>query len=158
MASLYPVNLQAPDITPYRKGNTGIDYVTTFDSAKPGPHVLLTAVVHGNELCGAIALDFLFRNDVRPTRGKLTLAFMNVAAYHNFDPANPDVSRYVDEDFNRVWDADTLAGPRDSAELRRARQLRPIIEQVDYLLDIHSMQHPTVPPPKSPNLMTCERS
>ena len=145
MASLYPVNLQAPDITPYRKGNTGIDYVTTFDSAKPGPHVLLTAVVHGNELCGAIALDFLFRNDVRPTRGKLTLAFMNVAAYHNFDPANPDVSRYVDEDFNRVWDADTLAGPRDSAELRRARQLRPIIEQVDYLLDIHSMQHPTVP-------------
>ena len=145
MASLYPVNLQAPDITPYRKGNTGIEFVTTFASGKPGPHVLLTAVVHGNELCGAIALDFLFRNDVRPTRGKLTLAFMNVAAYHNFDPANPDVSRYVDEDFNRVWGEDTLAGSRDSAELRRARELRPIVNQADYLLDIHSMQHPTVP-------------
>lgn len=145
MASLYPVNLQAPDITPYRKGNTGIDYVTTLDSGKPGPHVVLTAVVHGNELCGAITLDFLFRNDTRPTRGKLTLAFMNVAAYHNFDPANPDASRYVDEDFNRVWGDDTLAGTRDSAELRRARQLRPIIDQADYLLDIHSMQHPTVP-------------
>jgi predicted deacylase len=145
MASLYPVNLQAPDITPYRNGNTGVDYVTTFDSGKSGPHVVLTAVVHGNELCGAIALDFLFRNDARPTRGKLTLAFMNVAAYHNFDPANPDASRYVDEDFNRVWSEDTLAGSRDSVELRRARELRPIIDQADHLLDIHSMQHPTVP-------------
>lgn len=145
MASLYPVNLRAPDITPYRKGNTGIDYVTTFDSGKSGPHVVLTAVVHGNELCGAITLDFLFSNDVRPTRGKLTLGFMNVAAYHNFDPASPDASRYVDEDFNRVWGDETLAGSRDSVELRRARRVRRIIDQADYLLDIHSMQHPTVP-------------
>ena len=28
----YPVNIEAPDITPYREGNTGIDYVTTLDS------------------------------------------------------------------------------------------------------------------------------
>ncbi len=30
-------------------------------------------------------------------------------------------------------------------ELRRARKVRPLIDQVDYLLDIHSMQHPTAP-------------
>ncbi|MEE9559301.1 MAG: M14 family metallopeptidase [Acidiferrobacterales bacterium] len=145
MASSYLVNLQAPDITPYRAGNIGVDYVTTFDSGKPGPHIMLSAVVHGNELCGAITLDFLLRNDVRPTRGKLTLGFMNVAAFERFDPANPDVSRYVDEDFNRVWDKTVLEGTRDSTELRRARELRPIVDQADYLLDIHSMQHPTVP-------------
>mgnify|MGYP003333113703 CR=1 FL=1 len=145
MASPYPVNLQAPDITPYREGNTGVDYVTTFDSGKSGPHVMLSALVHGNELCGAITLDFLLRNDVRPTRGKLTLGFMNVAAYENFNPADPDSSRYVDEDFNRVWDPQVLDGDRKSAELKRARQIRPIIDKVDYLLDIHSMQHPTVP-------------
>ena len=145
MASPYPVNLQAPDITPYREGNTGVDYVTTFDSGKSGPHVMLSALVHGNELCGAITLDFLLRNDVRPTRGKLTLGFMNVAAYENFNPADPDSSRYVDEDFNRVWDPQVLDGDRKSAELKRARQVRPIIDKVDYLLDIHSMQHPTVP-------------
>ncbi len=145
MASPYPVNLQAPDITPYREGNTGVDYVTTFDSGNTGPHVMLTALVHGNELCGAITLDFLLRNDVRPTRGKLTLGFMNVAAYENFNPADPDSSRYVDEDFNRVWDPQVLDGDRKSAELKRARQVRPIIDKVDYLLDIHSMQHPTVP-------------
>ncbi|HEX9585353.1 MAG TPA: M14 family metallopeptidase [Gammaproteobacteria bacterium] len=147
----YPVKLEAPDISPYREGNTGIDYLHTLDSDIPGPHLMLSAVVHGNELCGAIALDFLFRNDFRPVRGKVTLGFMNVSAYESFDPANPTASRYVDEDFNRLWDDGTLNGGRDSVELRRARQVRSVIDQVDFLLDIHSMQHATVP------LMMCGR-
>ncbi len=152
MLNPYPVKLQAPDISPYRQGNTGVEYVTTLDSGRPGPHVMLSAIVHGKELCGAITLDFLFRQDVRPIRGKLTLAFMNIAAYARFDPAAPDASRFVDEDFNRVWDEKTLNGPRDTVELRRARAVRPIIDQVDYLLDLHSMQHPTVP------LLLCGRA
>ncbi|NIM29447.1 MAG: succinylglutamate desuccinylase [Gammaproteobacteria bacterium] len=141
----YPVNIEAPDITPYREGNTGVEYVTTFDSGKSGPHVMLSAVVHGNELCGAIALDYLLRHEVRPIAGRLTFAFMNVSAFERFDPANPTLSRYVDEDFNRLWSHEVLESDRDSAELRRARAVRPIVDQVDYLLDIHSMQHSTVP-------------
>ena len=137
----HPVELTAPDITPYKAGNTGIDYVTCFDSGRPGPHVMLTAVVHGNELCGAIALDWLFRHDVKPLKGKLSLGFMNVAAYLSFDPANPTASRFIDEDFNRLWTAAVLDNPeRRSAELTRARSLRPYIDTVDLLLDIHSMQ------------------
>jgi predicted deacylase len=141
----YPIELEAPDIAPYRAGNTGIDYATTLDSGRPGPHVMLSAVVHGNELCGAVALDFLFRQNVRPVQGKLTLAFVNVAAYHSFDPANPTASRFVDEDFNRLWTAEVLEGPRDSVELRRARELRPLVDAVDLLLDIHSMQYLCAP-------------
>ncbi|MEQ8251676.1 MAG: M14 family metallopeptidase [Oceanibaculum nanhaiense] len=141
----YRVDLSAPDIAPYRAGNTGIDYATTFDSGKPGPHVMVNAVTHGNELCGAIAVDYLFRNDIRPLHGKLTLSFANVEAYLSFDPANPTASRFVEEDFNRLWSEEVLDGPRDSVELRRARQMRPLIDSVDYLLDIHSMQHPTAP-------------
>jgi predicted deacylase len=141
----YPIALPHPDISPYRDGNTGIDYATTLDSGAPGPHVMLSAVVHGNELCGAIALDFLFRFGVRPRRGRLSLVFANTAAYDSFDPENPNASRYVDEDFNRVWGAETLDGARDSVELRRARQLRPLVDTVDLLLDIHSMQHATLP-------------
>ena len=141
----YRVDLSAPDIAPYRAGNTGIDYATTFDSGKPGPHVMVNAVTHGNELCGAIAVDYLFRNDIRPLHGKLTLSFANVEAYLSFDPANPTASRFVEEDFNRIWSEEVLDGPRDSVELRRARQMRPLIDSVDYLLDIHSMQHPTAP-------------
>ena len=141
----YPIEIHPPDITAYRAGNTGVDYVTTFDSGTAGPHVMVSAVVHGNELCGAMALDFLFRQDVRPVQGRLTLAFVNVAAYESFDPEKPNASRYLDEDFNRVWSAAVLEGSRDSIELRRARELRPVMDSVDLLLDIHSMQHPTVP-------------
>ena len=137
----HPIELTAPDIAPYKAANTGFDYITRFDSGKPGPHVMITAVVHGNELCGAIALDWLFKNDVKPLRGALSLGFMNVAAYLSFDPANPTASRFVDEDFNRLWTAEVLDDPaRQSAELTRARAVRPYIDTVDMLLDIHSMQ------------------
>ena len=145
IAYSYPVELNALDISQYRRGNTGIDYVTTLDSGTRGPHVMLSALVHGNELCGAHALDYLLREGVRPDRGKLTLAFMNVAAYARFDPSNPVVSRYADEDFNRIWSPRVLDGPRDSIELRRARDIRPLVDTVDLLLDIHSMQHATPP-------------
>ncbi|MEK9673249.1 MAG: M14 family metallopeptidase [Rhodospirillaceae bacterium] len=142
-ASEYPVNLTAPDISAYRAGNTGVDYVTTIDSGKTGPHVMVSAVVHGNEICGAITLDWLFKLNVRPKQGKLTLAFMNVDAYLTFDPDRPAQSRFVDEDFNRLWDTETLDGPRTSRELARARQVWPVVDTVDRLLDIHSMQHAT---------------
>ena len=141
----YSVFLKPPDISAYRDGNTGVDYVHQFDSGKPGPHVMLSAVVHGNELCGAIALDHLLKNKVRPLQGKLTLAFMNFAAFLSFDPENPTFSRFIDEDFNRLWTKDVLNGNRDSVELRRAREVHPIVDNVDLLLDIHSMQTTTFP-------------
>ena len=144
-AETYAVELFAPDIAPYAAGNTGIPYVTTFDSGRSGPHVVVNALTHGNELCGAIALDRLFRDGVRPAAGKLTLSFANVDAFSRFDPATPSASRFVDEDFNRLWDTATLDGPRQSVELTRARALRPLVDQADLLLDLHSMQYATAP-------------
>lgn len=141
----YPLELAPPDIAAHRQGNTGIDWLWSFESGRPGPHVLLSAVVHGNELCGAIALDAFLREGLRPRRGRLSLGFMNVEAFQRFDPADPSASRFVDEDFNRVWSLEALDGPRHSVELRRARTLRPFIDEVDLLLDIHSMQHRTPP-------------
>lgn len=133
------VDLTAPDLSPYRQGNTDIPYYHLFDSGKAGPTVMVNALTHGNEICGAIALDRLFRTGFRPARGVLLLGFANIGAYENFDPMNPGQSRYVDEDFNRIWSADMLDGPRQSQELARARKIRPLIDTVDLLLDIHSM-------------------
>jgi predicted deacylase len=141
----YTVELVQPDIEPYRAGNTGTEYVTTFDAKEPGPHVVVAALTHGNEICGAIALDRLLRAAVRPRRGRLTLMFNNVAAYREFDARYPIASRYVDEDFNRLWNPATLDGPRQSIELARARALRPIVDAADLLLDLHSMQYATAP-------------
>lgn len=137
----YAVELTAPDITPFRNSNTGIPYVWRYESGVPGPNVMISAVVHGNEPCGAIALDWLFKREVKPLAGSLTLGFMNIDAYEAFDPADPNATRWMDEDFNRVWDTAVLDGDRMSSELRRAREVRPALEDIDFLLDIHSMQH-----------------
>jgi predicted deacylase len=136
----YPVELVAPDISQYRRGNTGVAFATTYDSGYAGPHVLISALVHGNELCGAIALDWLHRQNPRPVAGRLTLVFANADAYALWDAADPTISRWVDEDLNRLWSDSILDGQRDSAELRRARQLRPIVADANLLLDIHSLQ------------------
>lgn len=145
MTDHYPVDLSPPDIAPWRQGNTGVDYVHVLDSGKPGPNVMVQALTHGNEICGALAVDWLFREKVSPARGKLTLAFANVEAYSRFDYNDPDRSRYIDEDYNRVWADEALFGKRDSIELRRARQLRPFVDAADFLLDLHSMHEPCRP-------------
>ncbi|MGA0412874.1 MAG: succinylglutamate desuccinylase [Candidatus Puniceispirillales bacterium] len=142
-----PVELIAPDISAYKKSNTGIDYIHTFDSGKPGPHVFISAVVHGNEPCGAIALDWFLKKEEMPKSGKLSLGFMNVEAYLAFDPANPNRTRWVDEDFNRLWGPGVLddRNRKQTSEFLRAREVKPIIAEVDFLLDIHSMQKPCIP-------------
>ena len=144
-ASLPPIEVDFPDLSPHAAGNTGIEYAWSFAARRAGPHVLLQALTHGNEVCGAIALDWMLREGLRPARGTLTLVFANVAAYQKFDRADPFASRCVDEDFNRLWSADVLDGARESAELKRARQLRPLYDRAEHLLDLHSMSEPCPP-------------
>jgi predicted deacylase len=91
----------------------------------------------------------LFKEKFQPICGVVSFIFANVAAYHMWDPANPDGNRYVEEDFNRVWSDEVLNGPRDSVELRRARELVAYIDTADFLLDLHSMSAPSAP------LMVC---
>ena len=136
--------LQAPDISAWRAGNTGTEGVWQFDSGQPGRHVLITALVHGNEVCGAWALKGLLEAGVRPRQGRLTLAFCNLAAFDRFDPANHDASRFVDEDLNRQWLPERIAAG-DTLERRRAGALQPFVEQADWLLDLHSMHEPGAP-------------
>lgn len=141
MFSDHSSSLLAPvDLSDLAVGNVGIPYAHRLDSGQPGPAVLVTALVHGNELCGAHALRRFFDLGIRPVRGSLVCCFCNIEAYDSFDPALPARARFVDEDFNRVWDLDVLEGARRSAELERAREVRPLVDEADYLLDLHSMQ------------------
>jgi predicted deacylase len=142
----YPIDVKFPDLRAYAEGNAGIPYVYTFDSGVDGPHVMVNALTHGNEVSGAIAVKDLLELGIRPRTGKLTLSFANVEAYHRFDPANPDANRFVDHDFNRLWSEAVLDdAARDCVELRRARQMRPLVDTVDYLLDLHSMHERCAP-------------
>ncbi len=142
----FEVQLNAPDLHPWLSAaNTGIDGFLMREAAAPGPHVAILALMHGNEIAGAIALDRLLRAGVRPTRGRLTLGFVNLEAFARFDPRQPTASRFVDEDMNRLWEPGVLDGPRVSCELERARVIRPLIDTVDVLLDLHSMLWPSDP-------------
>ncbi len=141
----FAIEVSPPDISPWLAGNTGVPGFTTLDSGRPGPHVAVTALMHGNELAGAIVLDQVLRTGLAPESGRLTLGFANLAAFEQFDPAHPTASRFVEEDLNRLWDPALLDGPRRSIELDRARAMRPLIDGVDVLLDIHSMLWPSDP-------------
>ncbi len=139
------LELAPPDLSAWQSGNRGVPYVWTFEAAAAGPHVGLCALVHGNEFSGALALLRLVELGLRPARGRLTLIFANPEALAAFDPRDPWASRFLDEDLNRLWSAAELDAPRRTRELARARELRPIVDELDALLDLHSMHAPGPP-------------
>lgn len=136
--------LATPDLEAERIGNTGTPGIWHFDSGLPGRTLMVSALLHGNELCGGWALKDLLATGLRPRRGQLILAFCNLDAFASFDPAHCDASRFVQEDMNRVWSAPRLDEPA-TADARRAAQLRPWVERADWLLDLHSMHEPGAP-------------
>ena len=144
MNSSLRFDLPAPDLSAWRAGNTGTEGVWHFDSGLPGRQVLVSALIHGNELCGAWALKGLLESGLRPQAGSLTLMFCNLAAFDRFDPANHDAARFVEQDMNRQW-SDERMDAADSLERRRCAALRPLVARADWLLDLHSMHEPCAP-------------
>ncbi|MBB6253846.1 succinylglutamate desuccinylase/aspartoacylase domain-containing protein [Nitrospirillum iridis] len=151
-----------PDLRAHRAGNMGVPHVWRFEAKIEGPHVAVVALMHGNEPCGAVALDRLLRRGLRPARGTWTLAFANPDAALGgrlFGPAGPPV-RYLDRDMNRLWAgarADGAPGTSSAIfpqgrEQARVAALAPLVLTADLLLDLHSMQVP------SPALTLCGRS
>ncbi|KDE19971.1 peptidase M14 [Acetobacter aceti 1023] len=134
-----------PDISPWITGNCGIEGVHHFESRRPGPHVAVTALMHGNEYAGAYALQQLLMQPLRPLHGRLSLIFLNLAAYKTFNPARPTLSRFIDEDMNRLWQPELIASTHTSVEMQRVREVLPVLETVDILLDIHTMLWPAQP-------------
>ena len=143
--ALPPLELLPRDLSAYRAGNVGIEYVHRFESGQPGPHVLVNALTHGNEFCGMVAACHLLDQGIRPLRGTLTVSFANVAAYESFDPARPFESRQITHNFNRIWSSEWLDGPEDSVELRRARAMRSVVAEADHILDLHSTSQDVEP-------------
>ena len=143
--TLPTIEVMPRDLSAYRQGNVGVDYVHRFESGVPGPHVLVNALTHGNEFCGMVAACHLLDTGVRPVRGTLTVSFANVAAYETFDPSRPFDSRQITHNFNRIWSEEWLDGDQDSVELRRARAMRGVMADADHILDIHSTSQDVEP-------------
>jgi succinylglutamate desuccinylase len=132
-------------LAPFLPGTHLVPGIATLTSPQPGPHLGITALVHGNEICGLIALAKLLDQPPPLKRGRISLILANPDALCESINAHPPGERALAEDFNRLWDRQTLDGPRASRELTRARALRPVIQSLDHLLDLHSMSRPAGP-------------
>jgi succinylglutamate desuccinylase len=100
----------------------------------PGPRAVLFAGVHGDEVSGVHAIEKLFFDLFSGTRvlrqGSLALVRGNALAAER---------RYITHNLNRQFRASY--GPeidRGSYEFRRAQELKTILENCDYFLDLHS--------------------
>lgn len=129
--------MRSPDLRSLPVGNGRTPFVFEFDSGRAGPVVLINGLLHGNEPCGAAAIQFLLECRVRPLRGRLILTLANVAAYDA-----PEPKRFVDRDMNRIWSRGVLSDEPTCSEIERARALLPYYEQAEFLLDLHSTAFP----------------
>lgn len=107
----------------------------------PGPQVLISAIIHGNEPCGYGVLLRLFQafadKSLRLTAGKLTLVAANIAAFC-------ENKQQIHDNLNRLF-RDDHAVLANSLEHQRAAELRPLYARASHLLDLHATTAPTIP-------------
>lgn len=127
-----------PALEDFPPGNCRAAYVWRFRSTAPGPVLMISAAVHGNEVCGVQAVRALLDSGLSPANGTIILALANPDAYAAHLKGDR-VGRYVDQDMNRLWGADILTRPALDRETRRCRELLPFLREADFLLDLHSM-------------------
>src|SRR5438105_1163307 len=111
-----------------------------FRGSQDGPRLLILGAVHGNEKCGAIAIERTLKQlatgELRVQRGQLTLVpVTNRMAYERNQRAG-------DRNLNR--NLQRTATPRDNED-RIANELCPLLEAHDVLLDLHSFHSPGQP-------------
>lgn len=131
------------------QGPEAISYpreIGRYSSARPGPLLLVTAGIHGNEPAGVHALRRVFARlaEIAPqARGEVVGLCGNRAALATG-------ARFVTEDLNRAWTAEKVdaarsARPDESSEAREQRELLELFEALlrtprerVALLDLHS--------------------
>ncbi|HYB08951.1 MAG TPA: succinylglutamate desuccinylase/aspartoacylase family protein [Alphaproteobacteria bacterium] len=116
--------------------NPGIPGAVRITTGNEGPHVALFGGIHGDEVSGVHAIEkllFDFFGGARALkRGRLTLVRGNELAL-------AADRRYVKHNLNRLFRKDYGAAvDKASYEFARAQQLKTILENCDYFLDLHS--------------------
>lgn len=128
---------------------TGIAGVVRFVSALglPQPHVAVFGAVHGNEVCGLRAIE---RLSAEVLAGELPLTAGTLTLVHGNPRASELQERHTrgGVDLNRLFDyrfIDDIPVNHWTYEHHRAIELRPLLESVDVVLDLHSTTAPAPP-------------
>jgi predicted deacylase len=109
-----------------------------YESGSEGPTLLVLGAVHGDEPCGTYGIrrimDSLDQAKLTLKRGRIIFAPV----------ANPKAfeadQRYIDDNLNRI--IFPTANPQNNEE-ELAQALIPLIDDCDYLLDMHAYEDPS---------------
>lgn len=117
----------------------GLTRVSAF-ADWPRPYVGLCGSMHGNEPCGARAVQRMAEDF---QMGRLTLAGGTVFLIHANPEATAQGRRHTrtGADLNRLWDFEFVKNLRSEAwgyEHHRALQLKDTLSNLDVFLDLHS--------------------
>lgn len=113
-----------------------IPEVIKIDSEISGPKVVFFGSIHGNEPSGRAAIERLFfdlsSGFIKLKNGSVTLGRGNRIAIN----AN---KRYVQYNLNRLFKNEYAEDmDMNSYEFKRAQELKTVLEDADYFLDLHS--------------------
>ena len=103
----------------------------SFDSGIPGKHILILWSIHGDEVCGSIAIEQLRESIVQ---WKITLMSWKITCvpYANYQ-AYTEQKRQISHNLNRIFWQNITWGIYDTA-----RYIESLILQSDFVLDLHS--------------------
>lgn len=120
--------------------NTIEGIVAVVEGREPGPRAVVFAAVHGDEPCGVIAFERIIPS-LELARGSATFVIANPRAL-------AEKRRFTEANLNRLFrsDAELDDAKRASYEYARSRELMPLLEKADALLDIHSSESPKADP------------
>lgn len=103
--------------------------ITLVKSHSPGPTIAILAGVHGDERAGILAFKNLLKT-CKPTRGSIFFILGNLRAVQKN-------VRFTESNLNRCFIPNIIG---DSYEQKRAREIMPILDACDALLDLHGFK------------------
>ncbi|MEQ8925415.1 MAG: succinylglutamate desuccinylase/aspartoacylase family protein [Fulvivirga sp.] len=118
--------------------------------SKPGPTLIFTAGIHGNEPSGVIALEHVF-DSLLSLQGEITGTVIGLRG--NIRALDLGV-RFIDEDLNRIWSHERLQNPAksNSSEASEQMELWQEIQEIlttekgpYYFFDLHTTSGKTIP-------------
>jgi uncharacterized protein len=145
-AQIEPV-LGVQGVTRIRASAAGLHSPAEPSASSGEPKLAIVGAIHGNEHCGLSAIT---RLQTELASGALELARGTLFLVHGNPAATEQRLRHTSSgrDLNRMFDyrfVDELAPTLWEREHHRAIELRPVFEQVDAVLDLHSTTAPTPP-------------
>lgn len=109
----------------------------TYTSLSTGPKLLIFGGIHGNEICGPVAMKKIM---AELESGQLILKSGSVTFVPECNPKAAMLDkRFVDENLNRVF---CSTDRPVTYEQHLANVLTPFVNEADYVLDIHSFHTP----------------